>query len=384
MKRLTLIGSVLALVGTAACSGGSSPEIDRQRDALANAGPSSIIAPDATRLVSGNCPFSPAPVVLSRAVCVCEDLTLAGALETRAPAGSHADVGVNGRFTAATDTQIAGALLARDGVGVSGEVRIAGDLASRGDVIGAGQLAVGRDLASGGSVTLSGSLDVAGAARVAGQLIVAGEQHVASRAAFAPIAEPCGCSGSGLFDIATRVAAAKITNDNAKHGVPTEITSVGDATLALDTGTYYLTSLTGVGLHHVRVTGAVALHIDGDLTAVGAESFDLAPGASLDLFVSGDLTSAGDLDLGTGASAASFRLYVGGDAMVHAGAQTFHGLLYAPHATVAFAGDTIVHGAVFAKALAYSGRLVVDYAAPAAPAPTTCQSEPSSDGPAPK
>jgi len=371
---------MMALVGTAACSGGTTPDIDRERNALANAGPSSIVAPDAKVLVAGNCPFTPAPALLPRAVCVCDDITLSGALETR---GAHADVGTNGRFTAATETTIGGALLARDGVGVSGEVKVHDDLASRGDVMGAGTLSVGHDLSSGGNVTLSGALDVTGAARVAGQLIVAGEQSLGGRAPFVPVAEPCGCSGPGLFDIAGRVAAAKAQNDNAKHGLASEIQSVGDGALTLETGNYYFTSVTGVGLHHVRVSGAVAVHIDGDLTAVGAESFELAPGSSLDLFVNGNVQSAGDLDLGSGASAASFRLYVGGDAMVHAGQQSFHGTLYAPHATVAFAGDTTVHGAVFAKALSYAGRLVVDYAAPVAPQPTTCQA-PSSDAVSPK
>ena len=349
---------------------------------------------ESSKLSSGTCPYSPAPAILDHAICVCDDFALAGSLETRATLGGSANVGVNKRFTAATETRIAGALVAREGVGVAGEMAIRGDLATQGDVSGAGTLGVGHDLSSGGDLGLAGDLQIGGSLRLGGSLMVAGAPITAPRAPFVPVAEPCGCDGSKFFDVAARVAAAKSVNDNAKVNLVTEVLTVGQSTIALPTGNYYFESITTAGSQKIRVTGAVAIHIDGDLTAAGEQLFDLAPGATLDLFVNGNMQSAGDLRAGEGG--ASFRLYVGGDQVVHAGQQAFHGMLYAPRATVAFAGDTVVYGAVFAKQIVYAGSLVVDYRGAAAPPPTACTPDPtpppgsggteptSSDPPSPK
>jgi hypothetical protein len=362
-------------VGKGELGGGTAPS-----GASGASGPVVVGGIESDKLTSGTCPFSPAPAILDHAICVCDDLVLGGGLETRATAGGSADVGVNGAFTAATETHIAGALVARAGVGVAGEVTTTGDLATQGDVHGAGRLAVGRDLSSGGDVGLAGELTIGGALRLGGTLMTAGAPITAARAPFQPVAEPCGCDGSKFFDVGARVKAAKAQNDNAKLGLSTDVLSVGESALTLTTGNYYFERLTTVGSYKLRVEGAVAIHVDGDVLAAGEQAFDLAPGATLDLFVNGNMQSAGDLRLGEGASAGSFRLYVAGDQVVHAGAQAFHGMLYAPRATVAFAGGTVVHGAVFAKSLVYAGSLLVDYQSAVAPAPTVCQPEPPASG----
>ncbi len=380
-RSLSLFTALALVVG---CSGGTSPDAGKGKAALGGSSGSSgptggvVGGIESDKLSSGTCPYSPAPAILDHAICVCDDLALAGTLETRATAGGSANVGVNKRFTAATETRIAGALVAREGISVAGEMAIRSDLATQGDVTGAGSLDVGHDLSSGGDIGLAGELQIGGALRLAGTLTTAGPAINATRAPFLPVAEPCGCDGSKFFDIGVRVAAAKATNDNAKVGIATEVLTVGQSAVTLPTGNYYFTKITTVGSQKIRVEGAVALHIDGDLVAAGDQLFELAPGATLDLFVKGNMRSAGDLRAGEGGAA--FRLYVGGDQMVHAGDQTFHGMLYAPRATVAFAGGTTVYGAVFAKEILYAGSLVVDYRSAAAPAPTACTPEPPDGG----
>lgn len=387
-NRVVAFEVFCALTVLAGCSGSGDADIKGADSELGGKPAGNIpgfingtgpIAPS-NKLTSGTCPYSPAPLLMKRAICSCKDLDLAGTLETRATAGGNADVGVNGRFSAATGTSIAGSLVAHKAIGVAGEMAIRNHTATQGDAAGAGMLHVGGDLLTGGNIGVAGELDVGGTLRLSGHLMVAGMSNIGARGPYQTVAEPCGCDPSTFFDVATRVAAAKATNDNAKIGLSTHIMSIGMGGAVLPTGSYYFDEVTSVGLHTITVTGAVALHIDGDLTAVGAQNIKIAPGGSLDLFINGNLQSAGDLALGEGAQAGSFRLYVGGSTVVHAGAQEFHGLLYAPRATVAFAGGTVVHGAVFAQDLAYAGALIVDYRGASTPPPSTCQPESPSGG----
>lgn len=332
----------------------------------------SVAGPSSTT-TAGGCPANPAAAVLDNAICVCKDFALAGALETRATLGGNANVGTNGRFSAATGTtKVAGDLVAEKGVQAAGQMSIRDNLGTPAGIEGAGDLRVGNDLTCGGNITMAGSLEVDGALRLGGQLLFAGNPTIASRAAFQPVAEPCGCDGSKFFDVGARVDAAKAQNDNAKAGLDSSVLKVGPSSLSLTTGNYYFTSITTVGSGKIHIDGAVAIHIDGDLTQVGKDTFELGAGATLDLFVKGSMQSAGDLSLGEGAQAGAFRLYVGGRGVLHADDQAFHGLLYAPRATVAFAGNTVVYGAVFADQLVYAGSLVVDYRAPTAPSSTAC------------
>jgi hypothetical protein len=138
----------------------------------------------------------------------------------------------------------------------------------------------------------------------------------------------------------------------------------------------------------LRIEGAVTLAIDGSLVAVGSDKIELAPGATLDLYVAGSVETAGNVQLGDNDPSA-FRLYVGGGSdgkdhmLVHAGEQTFRGLIYAPSATVAFAGVTVVEGSIFASDLDYAGTLTVGYAGVRSDGPCDHGSSSSSSGSGP-
>src|SRR5580700_5036158 len=71
---------------------------------------------------SGAC-VPKAPSAFVDAVCVCEDLDEAGLLDTHAPTGGTASVGVNGRYYAGTGATIEGSYIAYGGFTVAGEVQ---------------------------------------------------------------------------------------------------------------------------------------------------------------------------------------------------------------------------------------------------------------------
>ncbi|MBK6691277.1 MAG: hypothetical protein IPG50_03615 [Myxococcales bacterium] len=380
--RTTKFTAALTLL--TACSGSGPLDVDGASGPQ-TAGPTFLRAPEevpSTKLVSGTCPYAPANAVFQRAICVCNDLSLSGSLETKATLGGAADVGVNGAFSASSTARIGGALIAHDGVQISGDVEVKTDLATAKNVVDSGSLRVTRDLVGGGNVWSSGDLHVGGALKLGGELVTSGASSVGARAAYpAPVMEPCGCEGKTLFDVKARVAAAKAQNDNGKvTGVGDDVVTSGQGQLTLPTGNYYVKSLSTSGSHKLKIDGAVALHVDGDFVVSGAEAIEIAKGASLDLFVAGNLASSGDLALGEGAEAGAFRVYVGGTEVAHSGSQRLHGLLYAPHARVGFSGGVDVVGAVFAKELAVSGSLVVDYRGATPPAANVCTPEPTPAG----
>src|SRR5262249_41239833 len=123
-----------------------------------------------------------------------------------------------------------------------------------------------------------------------------------------------------------------------------------------------------------EIDGAVALYIDGDLDSIGAERIKLSPGAQLDLYVSGTVKTIGYVNAGDAANPSAFRLYIGsGNRLtLSVGFQKFAGSIYAPKATIAYVGDTIVEGGLFANNLVGVGLLTIAAASPVAPSPGTC------------
>jgi hypothetical protein len=329
----------------------------------------------------------------ARAVCICGDLSHAGSLRTEARPGESADVGVNGSFSAATGTTIAGSLFAKDGVSIAGDLAVRDDLVTRDDVSGAGAITVGRDLSCGGSVSMAGSLDVGGTARVSRRIAIAGDERVRGRAPYVAPGDPaCGC---GAFDVAGSVSFARGDNDNARAGLDTDALRLGARTITLETGRYYFANARAIGQVKFRIAGNVTIHVDGDVDLVGAADLELLPGAACDLYVNGSVHYAGSVVAGSAADPSAFRLYVGGEGSVIAGAgeATFYGYVYAPRAEVKWAGETKVVGAIFAKDVSYAGALTVAYAKPSprieiaapevAPPPSPAPSPPPAADPVP-
>ena len=384
MRHLSFVSLFLVGVGCSPASGDHAGVSSGAAQAGGN-GSGGAPAPVLAGLPSSaGCSAGSAPL-FANAICVCEELAQAGTLVTVAPSGGAANVGVNGRSSAATGTIIDGSYVAFGGLALAGDVKVKSDLVSAGDITGAGTLRVGHDL-GGASLAFAGDLDVAGTLRVAHPTAVP-TPHAGTVGPFtAPASAPCGCDPASLFDVAGAVANAALHNDDAARGFSADgLDLLGQQDRTLTSGVYYAKSVTRVGKGKVVIDGAVKLYIDGSIVSVGENQIVLKPGATLDLFVTGLIATAGSVDLGDPSRPDAFRLYLGGEgsASVTAGSQSYHGLIYAPRATVAFAGVTEVVGAVFAKQLVWAGDLRVTYASGAgAASPAECQG-PSAPTPGP-
>jgi hypothetical protein len=129
-----------------------------------------------------------------------------------------------------------------------------------------------------------------------------------------------------------------------------------------------------IGRTRIYVDAPSSVFVDGSLRSVGATQWKIATGATLDLFVSGDVLSVGLLTAGDKSDPTAFRLYVGGANQIGIGAvglTQFYGSLYAPRAVVAYVGDAKIVGAIFAKTILGVGRLDIEYG-DGTQQPTTC------------
>lgn len=360
-RRVALVSALVLAVGCGTGPGTSA----RQRTGAARA--ALTVAPNQVSCTS------PAAKTFTAALCVCEDLDLVGhSVWVTSSDAKDAPAGVNGVTHVVGDTTFASGLAAWGGVSGAGTLDVGGDLVTPVDVDNVGTTRIGGDLSVGGDVSTVGDLSVGGVARVRGHLHHVGSDPQLTFGPYAaPAGPPCGCEPSTLFDVAAAVAAARIDNDDASLG---PIENVGELTLTLDGGRYYLASLDSVGSLHLKVTKPSALYIDGDFRTVGEDSLSVAEGASLDLYVNGSLENVGSWKVSDDTLAGVVRLFVGGkDGLVQSvGDHDFVGALYAPTAPVELVGDTTFRGALFVRSLSGVGALTVDYAAPAMPAVSGC------------
>ncbi len=318
---------------------------------------------------------SPARAAFDAALCVCEDLDLVGqGVFVGSSDGLATATGVNGTTHVVGTHKFAGDLLSWRSIDGTGTLLVRDNATTTGDLNGTGTVSVGKDLSVGGDLSTVGELSVGGLARVAGTVSHTGDapglrvgQYVA------PAAPPCGCEPSKLLDVAAEVAKAKASNDNATIGLAA-LNSVGDLTLTLEGGRYYLEGLRAVGTVKLVVRKPSALYVDGDFETVGRDEIAVDENASLDLYVDGKVENVGTWQVGGKTLAGVVRLYVGGQnpLVQSVGDKDFVGAIYAPTAPFELVGDTRIRGAIFAKSLTGVGHLLVDYAKPAMPAEGGC------------
>jgi hypothetical protein len=323
---------------------------------------------------------SPAPALLSRALCVCNELKGAGAVRTTARPGQSADVGVEGNASFAGGVEVDGSIWTEGSMSFAGASDVRDHAYASGDLSFAGAVSVGGTVAVGGDLSGSGALE-AQTLRVQGDASAAGWLQGDWQPYQAPSVPPCGCGAP--YDVAGAVAAAREVNDNAAIDLDAQLEGVGAASLVLPSGRFYLSEVAVTGALEVRAEGAVLLYIDGDVDLTGAARFELAPGATLDLFVAGNVTQTGGVSYGDPDRPEAFRLYLGGDGpvLVGAGATEAFGMIYAPQADLVLAGGTRVHGAMFARNLELAGALDIAYAEVSASEPCTPEEAPQSEPP---
>jgi hypothetical protein len=317
----------------------------------------------------------PPPGLFQHAVCVCEDLAHVGALFTKPGPSGAGSVGVNGKTALVGYSQSSGDWISWQGFGAVG-VSVGESLITSGNVSSTGDIRVGKDAVIGGDLMCVGLLSVGGALAVGGDERILGLSDITARAPYAaPAGPPCNCDPSTFFDVEGAIAAAAQATGGASSW-----NHVGAKELRLTGGNYYVTSADVVGLTTIYVDAPSSVFVDGSLRQVGAEQWKLAPGATLDLFVSGSVLSVGQLIAGNPDDPAAFRLYVGGSGETKVGAvgdTHFFGSIYAPRTTVAYVGNAEVVGSIFAKTIKGVGVLTIGYRDPAAP-PTSC--DPPADG----
>jgi hypothetical protein len=315
----------------------------------------------------------PPPDLFEHAVCVCGDLEQVGDLTVKAGPAGIGSVGVNGFTSLVNKAEVAGTWYAWGGFSAVG-VSVGDSLVTPKDVDIVGEATIRKELITGGDLTGVGTLHV-DTLRLGGREVMTGEATIANRQPYAGAGSaPCGCDESSFFDVKQAVLAAKQATD----GEPAW-SHVGSTEIRLATGSYYITSAELVGDSRIVIDGAVSLFVDGSISAVGDTRWQLATGATLDLFVSGNVEHVGSLAGGDAAAPGAFRLYVGGTHTATIGDAAFYGSLYAPRATVSYVGDARIDGSIFAKQLDAVGNLTVEYGEPLTP-PQSCETPPSTSG----
>jgi len=352
-------GALVALLGLTGCYG---HDVVAYRPEAAACAPSS----------------DPQPV-LPMAICTCQDLSAADRLDTdtfdRCSAfspragggvGVRGRLDVNGPASVQGDLQVSGASGAVAGGGapveVSGNLACGGSFLSDADLVVAGDAAVQGDvraqaLTVGGTLTLPEGATIDTASQSVGAL-VRGPVTVTA---------PCPCDAP--IDVAQVVAGHAGSHDDAAIGLEPTSLANAEGTVDLSCGRYYFTGVNGPGDLTLEVSAPASLYIDGNLTLQGDLRVTLAPGASLDLWISGSLMLPGPPSLGGEAQAGRIRVYVGGGGTLQlTGGGRFGGLLYAPQAEVVASGPLEVYGGVLARRIAASGPLTahLDTAARAA------------------
>ena len=300
----------------------------------------------------------------TNALCACGNFQMGDVLTTRGfdsnqgvylegdPTDTGAPIGVNGNYTQfAGATDIGGSFSIAGGgpLQLMGALNVRGDFFSAGNVSVTGKTTVSRHAWLGGNFSGFGVLQVGGDLHYAGTIppfttLVSGTKYQQPVA----VAKPCPCEE--LVPIAALIDAAKENNDNIHLGLesPEALASVtGASRRTLSCGRGYLSRIEGIGSLAIHVTGNVALFIDGSIDLLGTLSFDVDPGAEIDVFVKGNLKVLGTLALANKNRPSAGRMWIDGTQSITL-ASPFIGNLYAPRAHVGALIGVEVWGAIFA------------------------------------
>lgn len=307
-----------------------------------------------------------AAATFNNALCVCNDVELGDYLKTRGFDSSQGEyvvgqtedggaaVGINGTYkTLAGYTDVGGSL----SIGGPTDVRFIGYLTTRGDFRSAGNVTVAGAAAIARNAWLSGSYVGLGPFEVKGELhhakaVVAVPTSAASDyLESVSVSAPCPCNLGETVRIDQLVEQAATTNDNVAHSIqPDVLASVqGSAELVLPCGRFYLSEIAGSGIVVIRAKGMTALFVEGSIALAGELQIDVAPGAELDVFVRGNVSTLAPMTLSTEQRPAATRLFVAGSDDINL-YSPFIGNLYAPNGRVMALGALTVYGSIFARA----------------------------------
>jgi len=360
----------------AGCDGGAGGDAGDDRDAYcAGEGPPVLVGDG-----SGNrdiCAGEIAEVTFRFGLCTCADYSSGNTLAidsfdsrdgpfTAGQAGGS--LGVNGTVDANAAVQVRGdVVVSGPGISVTPTLDIGGDLLDQGTLGSASAaVTVAGDASVGDAIGLA-SLTVAGTLTVPNGVTIdvpGGPSAGALVRAPVSVDPPCACDVGDLLDVPGFVEAHRNNNHNADIGLSIDaLDGYADGTeLALPCGRFYLTRVRGDGHLTLVVDGRTAVFVAQGLAPQGGLTVRVEPGGELDLFVAGNVDSAGPLELGAPTQPAKVRVYVGGTGVINlSAASTFGGNLYAPLVDLALSGGAELFGSMFVHRVATSGPLTIHY-----------------------
>ncbi|MBV8762869.1 MAG: hypothetical protein JO257_36630 [Deltaproteobacteria bacterium] len=323
------------------------------------------------------CTGTVAVLTFKRALCTCAGYATSTPVTTDSfdstagpyaagAAGTVGGVGIDGALSASAQLAIGGSLVVAGGSAmlmqdahVARDLDIAGPLGTNINVTAGGDAKIGGDI-SLASLMVTGTLTVPAGANLGGTV-------TAGATVRAPVAitPPCACAASELVDIAAFVASYRTTNDDAAIGLaPARLTGYsGDTAIDLPCGIYYLGAIHGTGMVTLRVTGRVAILVDGDVTMTSPLDVELATSdAELDLMIGGTLTSNARITIGDPAHPSRTRVYVGGNGTINlSGDSQIAANVYAPTSAIAMSAPATVFGSLFVRTLQQAAPLVIHY-----------------------
>jgi hypothetical protein len=311
------------------------------------------------------------------AACACKSLDVSGTLSTDSfdstsdagPAsGAAASIGSNGEIDINSKLSLAGSLWSggpgTDGgpsitlSGSNGGGTVSGDVRSAGDLEVGGKYLVGGDVWADGTVIL----DPGGSLAVLGTLFVpTGDTSSNVQAnvvnAPVPVVPPCSCATP--IDVSAVVAAYAGENNDSAVGLSPVAALSG--TKNLPCGLYYVAGIAGDSVA-LLVSGRVALFVAGDISVTEDLRIELAPGAEIDVFVSGSVSIKGGFEIGDADSPSRTRIYVGGATLaLAANASPLAANIYAPNAVLELSSNFEMWGSLFADRLQFSGAFAIHY-----------------------
>lgn len=281
-------------------------------------------------------------------------------------ATSGASVGTNGNWNSTAASEIGGSLT----VAGSASITVSSDLVVHGHLRAGGRidhngaaLRVGHDAQIAGDI-VGTTLEVDGTlTQPAGARIDSTSSTIGTQASGAvAITPPCNCASP--FDVAALVARHEDVNDDGTIGLsPAVLQNYPDGmVLELPCGRYFFDGIYGTGALTIRLSGRTAIFVAGDASFQGDLRVELAEGAEVDLFVSGNVLAASAFVLGSATAPSRARLYVGGTGTLQlSGAAISAGNLYAPRAELVAAGGLELYGSAFVRRVSSTGPIVIHY-----------------------